>query len=558
MFGTIRKHQNWLWAVIITLTIISFVIFFSPYSKMNTGVRRSGNFGSINGQKVTEQQYLNAWREVDLAHFLMTGRWLHDERKDAGGDPEREVYQWLLLVQKQEQLGIHVGDDAAAQSAQQVVHAFERQGINSPSSFIQKVLQPNGVQLSDFERYVRHFVGVQELINTFGLSGKLITPQQARLLYERENQEVSCEALFFSASNYLASVQATPEAISQFYSNRVAIYAVPERVQVSYVKFAVTNFMPQAETELTTNLNELVEMNYQRLGTNLFADAKTPEEAKAKIREQLIKNQALSEARKKAMDFANVLFDLKPARPDNLQELARTNGLVAAVTAPFDREEGPKDLEAGPDFAKTAFSLTAEDPFGGPILGRDGVYVIALAKQLPREIPLLDQIHDRVAADYKLSQAISLAMQKAQTAYQALTNGLAQGKSFTNICAETDLKPMQLPPFSLTTHSLPQVEEFVGLDQLKRATFSTAPGKVTPLQPLSEGAMIVYVKTRLPVDQAKMQSELPNFVNNARRLRQKEAFDMWLRHEIDVGLRDTPVGQPKRPPALGSAASAKS
>jgi len=83
MFGTIRKHQKWLWAVIITLTIISFVIFFSPYSKMNSGVRRSGNYGSINGQRVTDQDYINAYREVDLAHFLMTGRWMHDDRKDS-------------------------------------------------------------------------------------------------------------------------------------------------------------------------------------------------------------------------------------------------------------------------------------------------------------------------------------------------------------------------------------------------------------------------------------------------------------------------------------------
>ena len=30
MFGTIRKHQQWLWIVIITLTILSFLIFFGP------------------------------------------------------------------------------------------------------------------------------------------------------------------------------------------------------------------------------------------------------------------------------------------------------------------------------------------------------------------------------------------------------------------------------------------------------------------------------------------------------------------------------------------------
>src|ERR1043166_4250723 len=117
MFGTIRKHQTWLWAVIITLTIISFVIFFSPYSKMNNAGRMTGNYGSINGQRVTEQQYANAYREMDLHTFIMSGgkSWLHDERnRDSRADPQREVYQWLLLIQKQEQLGIHVSDEAAA------------------------------------------------------------------------------------------------------------------------------------------------------------------------------------------------------------------------------------------------------------------------------------------------------------------------------------------------------------------------------------------------------------------------------------------------------------
>src|SRR6516162_7965787 len=106
MFGTIRKHQTWLWAVIITLTVISFVIYFSPYSKMNSGGGRSSdNLGSINGQKVTRQQYVNASREVNLHFFLTSTHWMDEDRKRSDIEIEREVYNWLLLTQKQEQLG---------------------------------------------------------------------------------------------------------------------------------------------------------------------------------------------------------------------------------------------------------------------------------------------------------------------------------------------------------------------------------------------------------------------------------------------------------------------
>jgi len=191
MFGTIRKHQTWLWAVIITLTIISFVSFLSPNSKLNSGRGGGENFGSINGERVTRSQYVDAYREVDLHTLFMNGHWLNEDRKQARVEPERETYQWLLLTQMQRKLGIHVGDETAATMGQQLVRSFERMGITSPSMFIQRVLQPHGLSVDDFERYVRHFIGIQELINTYGLSGRLITPTEAKALYEREHRPLT-------------------------------------------------------------------------------------------------------------------------------------------------------------------------------------------------------------------------------------------------------------------------------------------------------------------------------------------------------------------------------
>jgi len=555
MFGTIRKHQTWLWAVIITLTIISFVSFLSPTSRINSGGRSSDNYGSINGERVTRDQYASAYREVDLNTLFMNGHWLNEDKKQSRVDPERETYQWLLLIQLQQKLRIHVGDDVAASMGQQILRSFEKMGVNSPSVFIEKVLQPHGLTIDDFERYIRHFVGIQELITTYGLSGRLITPQETKALYEREHQEVATEAVFFSASNYLASIAINPDTVSQFYSNRIANYIIPERVRVSYVRFNVTNYLSQAETELSSNLTEMVEANYQRLGSNYFADAKSPEEAKSKIREQLIRKQAMHEAQTKALTFANILFDLKSFQPDNLQQLASTNGLVAEVSAPFDRDEDPKDLKVGPDFTKAAFALTPDEPYAGPLAGQDGVYVISYSIQIPRVTPPLDQVRDHVIADYKHSQAMMQSQLAGRTFYQTITNGLAQGKTFTNICAEARVPTIQLPPFAISTRSVPDIEDLVSLNQLKQIAFSTAPGKVSTFQPTPEGGLILYVKNKLPVDNTKVQTELPGFVATLRRARQQEAFEDWFRKEADKGLRDTPVGQPRTPPTMGSAAA---
>jgi hypothetical protein len=555
MFGTIRKHQTWLWAVIITLTVISFVVYFSPYSRMNSGYgRESGGRGTINGEKVTEQMYHDAVKEWDLHTFLHSGKWLNEDRKRDEKVTEQQIYQWMLIVQKEEQYGIHVSDADTAEMARMILlQALGREG--SPQLFIQRGLQPRGYRAADLERYIRHFVGLNELINTVGVGGRLVTPQEAQQIYEREHQELATEAVLFPASNYVAGVIVTPEQISQYYSNRAgSVYAVPERVVVDYVKFNITNFLPQAQTEMSTNINEAVESTYVQLGTNGVPGTKTPEEAKAKIREQLLRRQALVDAAGKAKEFYQALSSIEHPRAENLRMVASSNGLPVAVSAPFDAQEGPKELEVPADFTKVAFSLSEEEPFSQPMGAQDGIYVIAINKHLPREIPPLDQVRSRVVADYKHGQAMGLARQAASAFCTTWTNGSVQGKAFTNICAEANAKPLQLPPFSLTTQKLPEIEDQVSLTQLKQAGFGTPPGKISPALQASDGFFVLYVKAKLPVDQAKMQADLPTFVNSVRRGRQQEAFDEWLRHESERGLRNTPIFQ--RPPSnMGSAAS---
>ena len=96
-------------------------------------------------------------------------------------------------------------------------------------------------------------------------------------------------------------------------------------------------------------------------------------------------------------------------RPENLATVAKQKGLTVHLTAPFSQEYGPAEFTAPEAFTKAAFGLTPDEPLAGPIVGRDAIYVIALAKQLPSEIPPLDQIRDRVTRDYQLHEGTLLA-----------------------------------------------------------------------------------------------------------------------------------------------------
>ena len=551
MFGTIRKHQTWLWAIIVTITIGSFVVFFNPASR-NGGQRSSTvNYGTIDGQSISEEEFVNAYHEASLRFFMNAGKWPDADAKNLGYDIDRATYERLFFTAKLKQNNIQVDTDSVARMANLILANFGRGTPVPLKAFEEQILAPQHLTADDFERYIRHELGMQQLVSTLGVASKLVTPAEAQDLYVRERQEISAHAVFFSASNYLATVGTlNAEMVALFYTNQMSAYRIPERVQVSYVKFDVTNFMADADEQIgkLTNYAAIVDQVYLQRGTNYYKGTTTADEAKTKIRSEMRHELAQTAARKKANDFASDLYDQQPQRPENLTTLAGTKKLAAKVSAPFDEESGPTEFDGGPNFAKTAFKLTAEEPFAGPLPGSEAIYVIALNKRIPSEIPPLDQIRSQVEADAKYAQAARFARNFGSQFSSALTNGLAQGKTFAGICTDSKVKPEVIPPFSLNTRELPEVEGQITLNQFKQIVFDTPVGKSSGFVPTREGGLVVFVQQRLPVDDARMRADMPEFLKAVRQARQNEAINFWYRREADKSMRDTLIQT--RPAAL--------
>ncbi|MGD0744203.1 MAG: SurA N-terminal domain-containing protein [Verrucomicrobiota bacterium] len=548
MIGTIRKHSGWLWAIIIVATIISFVFWGAGPSRISGGGGRSSNdFGKIYGRKITLEDYVEARREFYIFYRIHYNEWPDKNPKLSKNDLEREIYVRLLLNQKAEALGINVGDDVVVAAADEILRSFGRNGQPVPIDvFVKQLLQPEGLNGDDFKRFVHRDLAIQQVVQTMGLPGQLVTPQEAAAEYDREHQEYSVQAVFFSASNYLSAVTVTPAAVAQFYTNDLAAYRLPDRVQVSYVEFDVSNYLAQAKAEWAkTNLEEVVEANYRQLGPDYFPDAKTPEAARAKLRDLIIRNRAHSDANQQANDFANALFTLEPAKPENLATVANQKGLTVHPTAPFASAYGPAEFDAPPEFTKAAFELTPDEPLAGPVAGPDAIYIIALVKQLPSEIPSLDQIRDRVAEDFRLQEATLLAQRAGTNFVHILTSQPGAGHTFASACVAAGLQPQALPPFSLSTRDLPELGTRAELDQIKQAVFSTPVGHASGFGETSDGGFVLYVQSRLPLDPAVMKAQMPQFIAQFRRAQQNEAFNEWLQIEASRELRNTPANQPQ-------------
>jgi hypothetical protein len=560
MFTQIRKHQKTLWIFISAMVIISFVWYFNPnqrWSRRGGGGGTGGDdrVGSINGEPIHRAEYVDAYREAVLHYLFTYGDWPKDNEMTRQMRPvERETRNRVFLTHKIRELNIEVDDKAVVDW---ITTAFQDRDTRQYhheyyQRFIQN-LRDHRMKEDDFQRYARHQVAIQHLAAIAGASGKLVTPQAAEQTYREEHEKADTKLALFSLSNYVANVQVTDDAIAKFYTNRASAYRLPERLQLSYVEFPATNYFAKADERLTaeTNLNSRIDSIYLQRGPSFYTDASgqplTPEAAKVRIREDMRKEIALSEARKDAFAFANQLADVPAqtnlANPaEALESLAAAKGLKAEVTEPFTQMQGPRSLNVPEQFARMAFRLTPEEPIvSEPVQGEEAFYVVSYKQKIPSELPALDAIKDRVIADYKRTEAMKLVRDAANAFLNSVTNSPNKSEEFAKLATQNGVSFVDLAPFSRDPRSsIEGLPPQVNSSSLRSTVFELGEGQTSNYMPGGEGGYVAYVEKFLPAADDEVKKEMPEFLDELRRRNASEAFNDWFAHEVQLAKLQLP------------------
>ena len=550
MFGTIRRHQTWLWAIIITGTILSFLVWFSPDARWGGGHRNQPNYGKIDGHPVTMQEFMEARQETRLLYFLNFQQWPdNDERaRQMGFDVDNETYMRLLRVAKTRESKIQVSDETVGQLAQRLL------GPKTPvANFVRQVLEPHGLTEVDLERFLRHDAAIQQLGAVAGLSGRLIPPRELEEAYREEHEEVALDAVLFNVSNYLASVSTTDAALQQWYSNNTVLFHVPEKARVSYVEFNRSNFLAEVDKKFSemTNFNQLIDQEYMQMDPTSFKDEAGKVLAKDAAIEKLKNTRRLQNAQllaaRKANDFASQLYDEKDHTLAGFEKFAKAHTYQTKVSEPFDETDGPTELKVSESFARTAFALTNKEEAISiqPTEGESGFYIFALKEILPGSDPAFAAVREKVTERYRLSEAQRTVRMTGYQVQSRLTNTIAQGKTFAQAATEANVKAISLPAFSRSTRELADLPAGVSLAQIRNLAFSLQSGKVGPFIPTMDGGFILFLRAKLPIDPAKMKTEFADYAGNVRMQRQNEAFGLWFRKQAEHA--DLPVNRETAP-----------
>ena len=79
---------------------------------------------------------------------------------------------------------------------------------------------------------------------------------------------------------------------------------------------------------------------------------------------------------------------------------------------------------------------------------------------------------------------------------------------------------------------MPEIEDRLSLGQLQNVAFVTPNGKISGVVPMEDGAFVLHIIERIPVDEAKLKQDMPGYLASLRQNRQTDAFNEWFRKRI--------------------------
>src|SRR5882724_11300244 len=163
MFGTIRKHQSWLWFIIIAVMVISMITWTNQLGKQGNGQGGSGNFGSIDNKPITTSEFQGAQNETALMYFLGKNEWPDNLPASDGFNLERESYKRLFLLRKLDEFNINADNDSVAQAAGNLLRQFGKGQTVPLEAFVAQILKPHNITAEDFQHFLEHDLAIQQL-----------------------------------------------------------------------------------------------------------------------------------------------------------------------------------------------------------------------------------------------------------------------------------------------------------------------------------------------------------------------------------------------------------
>ena len=268
-------------------------------------------------------------------------------------------------------------------------------------------------------------------------------------------------------SKFAPTLNVTDEALQKFYDDNSFRYEVPARPRLSIVEFKSADFQPaggpsEQEARAYYNANQArfpvpPEAQEKDPGTPSFAlgqNATTVADNFPKVRAQVeaaMKEEAARRtASKAANDFTVALFERRvAANSPELQAFLTSQRRPAAQIAPFTFDAPPADRPWLANYAEQIGRLGTERYFTDPLPTPDGYAILLWNETLPGYKPMLNEVREKVAADYRESEKRKRFAEHGRALRDRLQAAVKSGKSFEDAAKGEGLEAKSYAGFTM-------------------------------------------------------------------------------------------------------------
>ncbi|MCH2601752.1 MAG: SurA N-terminal domain-containing protein [Pedosphaera sp.] len=493
MFGTVRKHSQPLWIVIIIMVVISFVVYFTPgydpfENQGGTATEADVELSFARGQVLLEQalnmsQQFGGFLPPTLNAQAIAGQF---GDQDLNRDGEVDVsgldyaaHMRLLRLRKAASLGIIVSDNMVKARLEQMFSNPNDQKF-SQDAYTGFLTQYRNAGLlgsgkggeEQFQELIREQITFQQLDNLMTRSVGFFADEATADQQAMDNKLYTAQAVFFSTSNRTDSVTNFASIATNFYQKVHNDYFIQPKRQVAYVLFPVAPYLEDAEKEI--KLDDLVKERVDKHmnstnsvdhftdanGTKLVAGAALDAAALADIRKAQqpeLDAITLPKAKAPTTKFRKALFERIPREDWTTAQLyakAKAQGLEVQ-SAIVDRDNAEALLPQA--LVDAAFGLNLQS---GQLSTSDvkvpgeGYYVWGLEKLIEGRRRNYEELTDEEKAEVKeafiAAEVKKLASEEGNDYRDTLAELTAEGESVEDLLNLSKQTVISLPAMTLS------------------------------------------------------------------------------------------------------------
>lgn len=509
------RHGRWIFLTLLAVIIVAFVFTIgnTPGCTTSQSGYEENLFYGYDLNSKHEMETLG--KKVYLSNILNTGRPFQNEQQ-----AQSRLIRRIALLHLANEVGIPVPLENSLAKFIQSKAAFRgpdgQFSRDAYTSFIDRIETNPNIQQGLIIQVLEEDYQIEQVGKVLFGPGYLL-PSEALSQVQLNETTLKITTAELSYSDFDPEIPFDDNKLEQFYMTNLKRYEIPERIQASYIKFPVAQYVDLATEFSEDDLREHFTANRARFVAaykaaqprieNDESEASTSptvtfEDVRNDVVADLITKTAQKFANKAAQDFALALYrnDIRLNTPE-FQQLLDKQNLEITEIAPYTAEEA-RSSQLSAEMLKSAFALNEKRYFSDAYELTDGFGVLLFSNRIPPELPAYETVKEAVKADFIAEEKRRLFNARGKEIESELSALLAAETEF-NSAAET----LGLNVTTNKAFKISEAPRAVNRAALQRAQ-SMAEGELSPMITSGDSGLFVYIDEKntpeIEVDNEKL------------------------------------------------------